>query len=603
MEEDPEIAAQVYSALLHPEWAESRFWGLFDLPQKAITEELAYLYAHSAEITPERIAAVEAAYRRADERAPQRLALLTYLAGAYRRENRRDEDAQGVYATLFGLGLASGRDDADNTAYLANLYAEEARGDAAACTVYAAMSRREPAPGGPSPEQWTLRIARAHIAAGRVNGDTLPYLRRAAAFAPGDAEIAAAVAAAAARHSHPDESVFADLHAALPRETELTPVFTARGWEWASVVRTLALGWGRARRTDEAARAVYARANDLCPGEKRFYLFHARALMQASDYSEQTVPVYEKALAASPDDATLRTALAHAYVAANAGQESRHTQAIGIWEDLYRQGLGWPEMTLALAQAYTFEERVGDVALAVWSQVTENDAKNGRLRVRLGREYKSRGDFETALNWYREAAKLLPRDFEAQYQAGLLLRERSGDQAAAEKLLRKAVKLNAKHANAHFVLGEALLAQDKKDEARAVFQFIIETLDAKHTLSLLHLAKLNLRYDMESIANAEALYDQALELDPNQPETYRQLAELYREKGQHDDEKQALESYLKLCAGDAEAHRQLADLYIRRGDFAHAEGTLRQVIALGSGDKKIYTLLGEVMVQARDKAA
>jgi tetratricopeptide (TPR) repeat protein len=221
----------------------------------------------------------------------------------------------------------------------------------------------------------------------------------------------------------------------------------------------------------------------------------------------------------------------------------------------------------------------------------------------MGREYRSRGDLEAALTWYRAGAKLCPRDFEAQFQTGLLLLQQSGDYAAAEKLLAKAVKLNPKHLNAHFALGEALLAQEKRDEAKEVFQKIVDTIDAQHTPSLLHLAKLNLKYDEQGVAAAEALYEQAKTLDPERPETYRKLAELYHAKGQHAEEQEALEKFLKLSSSDPDALRQLADLYIRRGDYAQAEGALRRIIALDKADKRLYTLLGEVMVQARAKAA
>jgi len=232
------------------------------------------------------------------------------------------------------------------------------------------------------------------------------------------------------------------------------------------------------------------------------------------------------------------------------------------------------------------------------------DDKNGLLRLRLAQEWKMRGELEAALKYYREAARLLPKEFIAQFEAGQLLMEYLSDYTGAIRLLQKAVKLPAgtRHLMAHFCLGEALLARHKRDEAKEVFQRIVDEIDSNHTKTLLHLAKLNLKYEERGVQKAEALYEQAVTLDPDLPETYRKMAELYREKGQTEEEQVALEKYLSLSEPDADKYQQLADLYIRRGDYLRAESALRQVIALGKGDKKLYTLLGEVLVQARAQA-
>jgi tetratricopeptide (TPR) repeat protein len=361
---------------------------------------------------------------------------------------------------------------------------------------------------------------------------------------------------------------------------------------------------------DTKARAMFARAAALFPDDPSLSLFHARSLAAAEQYDEAAIAVYEKAWVDSKkSDLALLAALGRAYILSGTaegknGKAPRRMQAITVWENLYRQGAGWPELTQALAQAYTYDDRVSDVALQVWGQVVADEPKNGKLRARLGREWRARGDGDEALRGYREAATLLPRDCETQFAAGTLVRERTGDLAGAEKLLAKATRLCPKHLEAHFALGETLLAQDKKDAAKEVFLNIVNTIDAAHAPTLLHLGKLNLRYEDSSVQAAEALFEQARTLDPDRAETHKKLADLYREKGQTEDEQRALETYLKLSSpGDADAHRQLADLYIRRGDYQKAETALRQVIALGQGDKKTYTLLGEVMVQARARAA
>lgn len=600
--DDAQVAERVYASLFRPSWSVSRFWEAFDLKQRVIATELALIYAQSDEVTPERAASVENALRWMGERQGQRGVLAAYLARAYRAQDRRDEPAVAIYIQVF----AAQPDEEENTLFLAQLYARQERCDANACQVYAHLAQRQPPEGAP----WAVRLACALAAADRVDERVLATLRRLGEHVPGEPQIAAALAFAAAQQADPDATTLADLQRAWEHEADLLPVFEEQGWAWIDVMRALGLAWGKALRTDTEARTVYQRVLQLSPGDKRLWLLYAQALALAEDYGEAALPVYEKAVGSGsgikeagvggPD---LLAALGRTYIEMEVGQGEHRARVIDVWESLYRQGQGGPELVQALAQAYTLDERVSDVALAIWSQLVEDEPKNGKLRVRLGRECKARGDLEEALRWYQAGAKLCPRSFEAQMESGLLLLERSGDGAGAEKTLRKAVKLQPKHVGAHFALGEALLSQDKRDEAKAVFEQIVNTLDANHTPSIMHLAKLNLKYDEQGAKAAEALYEQAKHLDPERPETYRQLAELYREKGQHDEEQEALESYLKLSSPSPELYRQLADLYIRRNDFARAEGALRQVIALGAGDKKTFTLLGEVMVQARSEAA
>ncbi len=326
-----ELAAQVYGALLRPEWAESRFWEIFDLPQKAITES--WRSFMRAALTRWSVAAVEAAYRRADDRAPTP-ALLSYLARAYRAE------IGGMRMRRTFTRRFSG------WAWLRAVMTPRTQRSLPACML--SRTARMPLParcfwlwpganrlGEPSPAEWTLRIARAHIGAGRVNGDTLPHLRHCRRLRArlGDDEIDAAVAAAAARHPHPDENVFAD-PARCRAKRELALIFTARGWEWASVVRTLALGWG-AHGARMRRRAPSTRLPIGCAPVKNAYLFHACVLMEASDHSESAVLPAKKALPRSGRYGAADGAGTSLY-----GRERRarppHPQAVAVWEDLYR---------------------------------------------------------------------------------------------------------------------------------------------------------------------------------------------------------------------------------------------------------------------------
>jgi cytochrome c-type biogenesis protein CcmH/NrfG len=200
---------------------------------------------------------------------------------------------------------------------------------------------------------------------------------------------------------------------------------------------------------------------------------------------------------------------------------------------------------------------------------------------------------------FKEAARLLPESFEAQYETGVWLRERN-DEAGAIRYLKKAVALPAgrQHKEAHFALGEAYLSTGKRDEALEIFGKILDEFDSDHSPTLLHMAKLNLRYEETGAKRAEQFYGKALALDSTNPEGYKRLALLQEEQGRFEEAEASWEQYLMLSPPDADSTRRIADLYLKRGDFVKAESALRQTVALGGGDKKLFGLLGEVIIQA-----
>jgi tetratricopeptide (TPR) repeat protein len=609
---DPELIARAYAAvLLNRSWSGSIYWKRWDLPRPVVEKELARHYAVRAldpsTVPAEQVAFVEQVFDRLGEGTSERATVGQFLCRVYRAQGRQDERAQAVFAAV----LIDAPEDEDNDAFLARTFVEQGRYDATACAVFARMvAAAEARSDVPAVMEWLRRLAHAYIEVGRVDDGSLPVLRRAAAVTLDDPLIESGLLYAVARKRtgvlEEDELFINRLERAVTeREEELQPLFRARRWDWGLVVRALAIAWGHSGRIDAAALAVYERATDLSPEDRTLWALRARALAEAKTYDEAAMGVYERARQNGQANDAVLIALGRTYVEVGAAsREDRRREAIALWEDLFRQGMTDNAMIAGLAEAYTADDRVNDVALALWERAVEADPENGMLRLRLGREWRLRGEADAAARWLREAAKRMPKSFEAQYEAGLLLNEHYGDHAGAARHLGKAVKLpgGGSHLNAHFALGESLLFLERRDEAKAVFEKVVNEIDGQHTPTLLHLARLNLKYEEQGVRRAEELYEQALQLDPEHPETYRKMADLYREKGQVDAELEALEKYLTLSDPDADRYRQLSDLYLRRGDFIRAEGALRQVIALGKGDKKLYTQLGEIILQAQAQA-
>lgn len=615
---DTDLTAVSYWQILQPQWKDSKFWKRFALSRQTLRLNLAALYTEYApKIAPsEVIEVVEAALDSSGEAYSGRPALISFLSRAYQAQKRTDEYAESAYRWVFNRFP----DNAENCRYLAELYRRRALPDSNSCVVYTHMATLADKAGDKEEgNQWTLRLARSYIDLGQIHEGNLSTFERAADFKPDDKEIAAAHLyalahqctivggdAIAARGFHEEQAVVAKLEEAITKEADMRPAFESLSLEWAIVLRALALSYGHQNRADAVAKSLYARAIWTCPEDIAVWALHATALAERKDYGEAALTVYEKVINEPSCEESIFLALAHTYIALKAEKDKvRRPAALLLWENLYRKGTHWPELISALADAYMGEDRVNDTAVSLWEKQIAVNPHNGILRLRLAQELRLRGDLHAAMHCYQEAAKILPRDFDAQFETGLVLKDNYADYAGAIKMLQKAVKLprGRKHLQAHFALGEALLFCDKRAEAKTIFLKIAEEIDPEHTQTLLHLAKLNLRYEKEGVRVAEALYAQASSLSPNNPEPYRGMADLYHEKGQSEEEEQALENYLRLSEPDAKRYRQLADLYIRKGDFLRAESALRQVIALGQGDKRLYILLGEVILQGRVKAA
>jgi tetratricopeptide (TPR) repeat protein len=599
--QEPQLTAFAYHQLLNPAWDRSPYWNRFALPQKNILREVANLYASMPHIiAPDRIDIVERALEQSEDRVSERKPLAEYLAKAYRTAERTDEMAEIVYRYVF----THVPDDTENNSFLARLYLQRQKQDSDACAVFARMvGQADSTDNTPEANYWVLQLAQTYLGMGRVDEGTLLTYKRAFEITPENQDLRAAMLCSLARRrdGKVDRETVSLLEQALEEEKTLSPRFTTRRWDWSLIIRALAYAYGTEERTDDEAMAIYTRATEVCPEERDIWGFRAKGLALRGDFSAEAMVVYERALRTLHTDEGILIALARAYIRNNAYEGEHRVAALQLWENLYRQGIHWPEMVQALAKAYTAEDRVNDIALTLWEKSLGDDEKNGPIRLRLAQEYRSRSEYDLAGKYYREAAKLLPKDFVAQYEAATLLREHLNDNVSAIRLLQKAIKLPAgqKHLYAHFILGEALLEREKRDEAQEIFQKIVEEIDANHTPTLLHLAKLSLKYEEDSVKQAEAFYEQAKTVDPAQPETYRRMAELYHEKGEYEEEERALEKYLELAEPDAEKLMQLADLYIRRSEYSRAETMLRRVIGLGKGDKKIYTLLGEVITQAQ----
>jgi tetratricopeptide (TPR) repeat protein len=596
IEVDPGQRERYLVRLLKPDWRRSALWTRLQLSRDAALAALSRQKGGDVQL-------LEAAFRAAPERSEERRRIGQRLAELYRAEGRCDDEALALARYLF----VNEPDDIENTAFLADWKVKEGSADGDTILILErALQQAQSRGDSASEERWSGRLAAVYLATGRVDNGAFAVLRTASRLRPEDQLLEAATAYAAALNesSWGEADVLRLLERILPRRDELIPLFVERRWRWELVVRALALAWGASGRDDQVAHTLYAYAVELSPEDRDLWGYYANSLAARRDTSPTALHAYERARSAQRAGDLILSMLGYAYLRRDLHQTNERPKVIATWQDLYIRGLAGPEILTALSDTLAENGEVSDTAIQLWENLAQQNPSDGQVRLHLAVALRSRGANSEAIAWFREAVRLLPEDFEALVECGRLVLEGTADASEAVGLLTRAVKLpeGRRHLEAHVLLGEALAAADRREEAKEVFHKVVEELDPGHTRSLLMLARLNLRYEQDSVAAAESLYARALEQEPDNPETYRRLAELYRDEGESRLEQAALEKYLSLSSADADQFAQLADMYIRRKDWERAEQALRQIVSLGKADKKTYSLLGEVL-NARNRAA
>jgi tetratricopeptide (TPR) repeat protein len=108
--------------------------------------------------------------------------------------------------------------------------------------------------------------------------------------------------------------------------------------------------------------------------------------------------------------------------------------------------------------------------------------------------------------------------------------------------------------------------------------------------------------DQSQLAQAESLYRQALDLNPDHVDAHRGLAVLLSETGRVNESFTLLKNWAVSSPQNAEARVELARLYEEYGDPRSAELYLNEALAINSGNWRAHAALGRLREQAGDYA-
>jgi tetratricopeptide (TPR) repeat protein len=168
---------------------------------------------------------------------------------------------------------------------------------------------------------------------------------------------------------------------------------------------------------------------------------------------------------------------------------------------------------------------------------------------------------DEAIDAYRQAAALRPKDPEPHLSAGLLL-QKENRFADAEQEYQQALTIDPASANAITTLA-------------------------------------NLYMRGRQFPQAEAMLRKLVAMHPENANAHLQLGRVLAASGQNDAAIPELQAALKIAPNDAEAQRDLADLSFTAGKYDQAETQYRALLATNPKDAEMHDRLGQALMKQR----
>jgi len=223
--------------------------------------------------------------------------------------------------------------------------------------------------------------------------------------------------------------------------------------------------------------------------------------------------------------------------------------------------------------------------------------------LELGRIFEQRGSLDAARQQYLAAVQYADKNPECLYALGSLLLL-LGDVDEAIHQLERALPVASQFPRIYYALGQAFQRKGNLKEGARYFNLQkaqeANAADRKkemrehELLTLVTLGEEKLRQGSES--EARALFEQALQLDPNNWQANEYLAQMYLSR---QDWPRALQQINRLVEVDPlafEGNYLLADYWYLRRDFARARAFAEKAKAAQPGDAALHNLLGNIFL-------
>jgi tetratricopeptide (TPR) repeat protein len=325
---------------------------------------------------------------------------------------------------------------------------------------------------------------------------------------------------------------------------------------------------------------LLSRASSL----RHLRLLPATALLFAAHTMVAQASVASHTPASAPDRAAsyYHYGLAHLYedMAVNAGRSDYATQAVEQYKLALDADPNSPLLQDGLADLYFKIGRIREAVTAAQDQIVKNP-DDVAAHTLLGKVYlRSLGDMQSpqagqmlqlAITEYEKLAQLKPDDVETHLLLGQLY-GLNHDSAKAEDQFKAAQKIDAN--SEEVVLNMARLYTDQGQPQRA--SEVLKGIPVDDRTSRIE-AALGASYDqLKQSKDAIAAYRRALDLDPDNLDTERGLANALITDGQLEEAQKVLTEIVKAEPQDAQSQIHISEIQRRQGHYDDALATLEK---------------------------
>jgi tetratricopeptide (TPR) repeat protein len=216
-------------------------------------------------------------------------------------------------------------------------------------------------------------------------------------------------------------------------------------------------------------------------------------------------------------------------------------------------------------------------AITHYAKALELEPDNAAAHINLGNTLRVGGRLDDAIAHYVKALELEPDNAGAHLNLGNVLQYR-GQLEDAIAHYTKALPKNGENAALYYNLGGAILgARGNLDDAAACFS---RALSLEPRYAEAHFLMGNIFSAQGKLDDAVACYQRALSLMPERPDVYNELGNTLRVQGKLGSAKECCERALALDPNYAAAHYNLGNVFGDQGKLDAAVGCYERALAL-----------------------
>lgn len=319
-------------------------------------------------------------------------------------------------------------------------------------------------------------------------------------------------------------------------------------------------------------------------------LTQAEAAIEKKDYAAAE-PLLQKVIAAQPNNYQAWFDLGFVDSALGRNDESiaAYRKSVAAKPDVFESNLN-----LGLMLAKTKQPGAEEFLRASTHLKPAGNADEGHARAWLGlAKLVEETDPDQALEAYRQAAALRPKDPEPRLSAGALL-EKQNKFADAEEQYKQALAVDPSSEDALVGLANVYMRGRRLPQAEEYLRKVVQQRPAEAAphIQLGRVLAADQKYD-DAIAELQA----GLKITPKDASAQRDLAEVYADAGKYPEAEALYRALLATNANDAELHDGLGQALMKQKKFPEAEQEFLKAVKLKPDTGAVY---GDLAVAANE---